>query len=74
MFLSFIGGWLELIATKFDMTHYVENLFMWLCEKDLLRKVVRYALTAHSICVTKGIWILLFVITGPQFWGGLKKT
>jgi hypothetical protein len=56
------------------MTHNVDHIFMWLCEREALWNIVmEYAVFENVFSHLDGIWILLFVVTGPQFSDGLKN-
>jgi hypothetical protein len=70
---SFLGNCTKFLVTFIERIHYLDNLFIWLCERDYLRIIFVYFQFAEFFTYTNGIWILLFVITGPKFWGGFKN-
>ncbi len=70
---SFLGRCAELLSDTLFHTHNVDNIFMCLCERNLLWFIMEFANFSETFSYTNGIWILLFVITGPQFVEGLKN-
>jgi hypothetical protein len=70
---SFCGIWTRLLANSIFVTHDFDHIFMWLCERGSLWNIVLFAYFAELFSYTNGIWILLFVVTGPQFLRGFKN-
>jgi hypothetical protein len=70
---SFLGNCTKFLVTFIELVHYLDNLFIWLCERDYLRNIYEYYKVADLFTYSSGIWILLFVVTGPKFWGGFKN-
>jgi hypothetical protein len=70
---SFLGRCAELLSDTLFHIHNVDNFLMWLCERNLLWFIMEFADFSETFSYTNGIWILLFVITGPQFLEGLKN-
>ncbi len=78
LFFNLVQSFLASVAIQFTaslyFTHDVENIFMWLCEHDSLWFFIeQYSNFADVFAYTNGIWILLFVITGPKFFEGFKN-
>jgi hypothetical protein len=72
---SFFESCFEILMRGIFMTHALDNIFMWLCERDSLWYIViPYTAYGEIFVYSNGIWMLLFVVTGPQFSGGFKKT
>jgi hypothetical protein len=70
---SFFGGLSVYLYKSFQVVHYFDNLFFWLCEHNYLTSFLHYKTLTDVMLFTNGIWTLLFVITGSQFLDGLKK-
>jgi hypothetical protein len=73
LFLSFTGHISLLLINSLDNTHHADKILMWLCERDSLWFVMEYTFFAATLIFANGIWILLFVVTGPQFSEGFKN-
>ncbi len=72
--VTFFGNIFLLLSNSKFRTHNVDHIFMWLCERDSLWNFIeQYAVFTDVFSYTNGVWIILFVVTGPQFSEGFKK-